>query len=28
MDSDHRDERITFNEQGNRVLNLHFSAPC
>jgi len=28
MDADHRDERITIIEEGNRVLNLHFSAPC
>jgi len=28
MNFDHRDERITITEQGNWVLNLHFSAPC
>jgi len=28
MDSDHRDDRITINEQGNRMLNMRFSAPC
>jgi len=28
MDFDHRDERITITEQGNWLLNLHFSAPC
>jgi hypothetical protein len=27
MDSDHRDQ-ITINQQGNRMLNMSFSAPC
>ena len=28
MDLNHRDDRITINEQEHRLLNPRFSAPC